>query len=138
MVRLYLYPCSIYYVKFSSWLLHDFPVLNPAGSLIIVCCVIGFNWFRIICGNNLDVRHIKEIGLYLLSRDESLSGFRIAITLDFRHNFGIVFDTLMLFIILFSRISALGCTCLIYSYTMSSKPADLLFVRIVMPCISLS
>ena len=66
-----------------------------------------------------------------------MPGFRIAITLDLRHSFG-HFETWMVFIISFSHTIALGPRCLICSYSMSSKPAALLFFRILMPFISYS
>ena len=65
-----------------------------------------------------------------------MPGFRIAITLDFRHSFGNFFYTRMLFIISFSDTVALGPRCLICSHNMSSKPAALLFFRIFMLFIS--
>ena len=67
-----------------------------------------------------------------------MPGFRIAITLDLRHSFGNLFDTMMLFIISFSHTVALGPRCLICSHSMSSKPAGLLFLMILMPFISSS
>ena len=48
--------------------------------------------------------------------DESLPGFRIAITLDLCHSFGNFLDTRMLFIISFIHIVALGPRCLICSH----------------------
>ena len=67
-----------------------------------------------------------------------MPGFRLAITLDLRHSFGNLFDKRIFFNFSFSHTVALGPICLICSHSMSSKPADLLFFRILKPFISYS
>ena len=67
-----------------------------------------------------------------------MSGFRISIFLDLRHCFGNFFNTRMLLIMSFSHTIAVCPRCLICSHSMPSKPAALLFFRILMPFISSS
>ena len=49
--------------RFNSWLVHDFPDLEPSCYLIRRCSTNGATLFRIICSYSLYVLHKRDIGL---------------------------------------------------------------------------
>ena len=70
--------------------------------------------------------------------EESFPGFSIAITRDFLHSLGNLFDSITLFIICSSHVWVLTPRFLICSQSISSRPAALLLARALTPFFSSS
>ena len=138
MIRRFSEPSSICSVKFSSWLVHDFPARNPACSGISfasTCSAIRFSMSR---SNSLWVWQSKEIGRKLFAMDGSFPGFNSATTLACRQSFGIFLVSVQLLKKRSSQSRALDPNCLISSVWMSSRPGALPFFSTLMPMSSSS
>ena len=80
-IRRFSQPSSICSVKFSSWLVHDFPGRNPACSGMSFASTCSATRFSMSRSNSLQVWQSREIGRTLFATDGAFPDFSSATTL---------------------------------------------------------